>query len=80
MRDFKEPYYTGPECVCCSSKPANEKTTKTYARGASDGRKNTLDIVLAVLRQERLEWGFGTLAAKMIDGLIIRIEEKFETH
>jgi hypothetical protein len=17
MRDFKEPYYTGPECVCC---------------------------------------------------------------
>jgi len=20
MRDFKEPYYTGPECVCCKQK------------------------------------------------------------
>lgn len=22
MRDFKEPYYTGPECVCCKDQEA----------------------------------------------------------
>ena len=25
MRKFKEPYYTGPECVCCSNKEQEEK-------------------------------------------------------
>jgi hypothetical protein len=25
MREFKEPYYTGPECVCCNNKEQEEK-------------------------------------------------------
>lgn len=25
MREFKEPYYTGPDCVCCKDKNQEEK-------------------------------------------------------
>ena len=25
MRDFKNPYYDGPDCVCCKSKVAEER-------------------------------------------------------
>lgn len=77
MRDFKEPYYSGPECVCCKKPMVELELDDLGEELVRKIQNDTLDVVLAVLRQERLEWGFGTMAARMIDGLIIRIKEKF---
>jgi len=58
MREFKEPYYTGPECVCCKEPSVETERAE----------------IVAMLDQERREWGLGTLAEKIISRLITRIQ------
>jgi hypothetical protein len=63
MRDFKNPYYDGPDCVCC--KPKEE-----YSEGVAQENKRVVDI----LKKERREWGLGTLASRIIDNLLAQVE------
>ena len=38
MREFKDPYYTGPDCVCCSKK-AKEQEDKILVVVRQERRK-----------------------------------------
>lgn len=72
MRQFKNPYYEGPDCVCC--KPAvraTEKSSKAYARGVSDTKKLMVDILM----DERSRWGSGTLVNMVVKQLIEKISQ-----
>ena len=60
MRDFKNPYYDGPDCVCCKSKATEEqdriiKLIEFLRQYMIDSRKaGQVDILLAEERYARL--------------------------
>ncbi len=70
MREFKDPYYAGPECVCCS-KQTKEITIDGIAAEILRGvLKEQEEKILLVVRQERRKWAAGSTVAKVLDKII----------
>lgn len=72
MREFKEPYYTGPDCVCCN-KPVVVELDDLGEQLVSGILKEERDAIIEIINQERREWGLGTLAERVLSNLAIRI-------
>ena len=70
MREFKDPYYSGPECVCC-----NKRTEEITIEGIGEeilrsAMKEQEEKILVVVRQERRKWAAGSTVAKVLDKII----------
>mgnify|MGYP000564836304 CR=1 FL=1 len=47
MREFKEPYYTGPECVCCKPKYVELELDEIGAQLVESIRKQERERLIA---------------------------------
>lgn len=72
MREFTNPTYDGPDCVCCKPKSiiSTSKTAKAYARGVSDTKNQMVDILM----DEKSRWGSGTFVDRLMEQLIERVK------
>lgn len=55
MRDFKEPYYTGPDCVCCKPKDIEailEKERERLAQKLDEADSACSDWAIAIIKGE----------------------------
>jgi hypothetical protein len=43
MRDFKEPYYTGPDCVCCKSE--SQVIAEVWAKLDAEQKRSRLGFI-----------------------------------
>jgi hypothetical protein len=58
VRDFKEPYYTGPECVCCKKSDVENLGSKLVQKIQADERKKMIDIVETEMLWPQLDDGY----------------------
>jgi hypothetical protein len=71
MRDFKEPRYTGPECVCCKKPDVEIKLDKVGAQLVESIRQQ---------ERERLITKFEEADSACSDWAIAIIEEKLQSN
>ena len=48
MRNFKEPYYTGPDCVCCKKSDVENSLALAIQRREQMSNDESLDVVAAI--------------------------------
>jgi hypothetical protein len=58
VRDFKEPYYTGPECVCCKKSDVGDLDSKLVQKIQADERKKMIEIVETEMLWPQLDDGY----------------------
>lgn len=62
MRDFKEPYYTGPECVCCKKQEVgielDDLGAQLVQKIQADERKKMVELIETEMLWPQLDDGY----------------------